>query len=318
MIGVSTVVVALSSTAAPIVAVELYNIDRWASIFVLDIVLALVAFILIFRGLPAKSAPSTLFCFRTDFLWSGTALVMSSIFIVIGWRGYVESKRSILIVLGFLVCCLLCWVVFKKQAMVSLTCSVGRSSLWCWIVSVLAYAGQASSLVALPFLISGQSESGINEIGWQLALWSGCSGITGPLASYFFNVGRMSAVGLLLSGLVLMFSGMALLASLGMLSLPDAVPVCMVLSGAGFGLFQISNILILMKSTPLHYSARINSYIAVGRCFGQMVGVATASALFSLDLPSVEFRIFRYSAALVLIALVLAMVSGLNSYPRKK
>ena len=83
-------------------------------------------------------------------------------------------------------------------------------------------------------------------------------------------------------GLVLLGSGMALLAALP----PDPgtadIVWRMVVCGIGFGFFQTPNLRALMASAPPHRSGSASGIVATARLTGQTLGAALAALCFAL------------------------------------
>jgi DHA2 family multidrug resistance protein-like MFS transporter len=118
------------------------------------------------------------------------------------------------------------------------------------------------------------------ETGFFMTPWPLVVAIMAPIGGRLSD--RYSAGVLGSIGLVLLGTGMALLALLpatpGVASIVWRMAIC----GIGFGLFQTPNMRALMSSAPGHRSGSASGIVATARLTGQTLGAALAALCFSL------------------------------------
>jgi len=146
--------------------------------------------------------------------------------------------------------------------------------------AVCAFAVQGLSFVALPFyfediLLRSQVETGFFLTPWPLVV-AIMAPIGGRLADRF-PAGLLGGI-----GLVLLATGMLLLAALP--ASPGIANIVwrMVICGIGFGFFQTPNMKAIMSSAPPHRSGSASGIVATARLIGQTTGAALAALCFSL------------------------------------
>ncbi|MFN5410190.1 MFS transporter, partial [Bradyrhizobium sp.] len=120
-----------------------------------------------------------------------------------------------------------------------------------------------------------QVETGFFMTPWPLAVT-----IMAPIAGRLsdrFPAGLLGGIGLVMLG-----TGMALLAML-----PENPSIAnivwrMLICGIGFGFFQAPNMKAIMSSAPPHRSGGASGIVATARLTGQTTGAALAALCFSL------------------------------------
>jgi DHA2 family multidrug resistance protein-like MFS transporter len=146
--------------------------------------------------------------------------------------------------------------------------------------AVCAFAVQGLSFVSLPFyfediLLRSQVETGFFITPWPLVV-AIMAPIGGRMADRF-PAGLLGGI-----GLVLLATGMLLLAALP--ASPGIANIVwrMVICGIGFGFFQTPNMKAIMSSAPPHRSGSASGIVATARLIGQTTGAALAALCFSL------------------------------------
>jgi DHA2 family multidrug resistance protein-like MFS transporter len=135
---------------------------------------------------------------------------------------------------------------------------------------------QGLAFVSLPFYFEDVLQRSQVETGFFMTPWPLVVAIMAPIGGRLSD--RYSAGVLGSIGLVLLGTGMALLATLP--ATPGVADIVwrMAICGIGFGLFQTPNMRALMSSAPSHRSG----IVATARLTGQTLGAALAALCFSL------------------------------------
>lgn len=176
--------------------------------------------------------------------------------------------------------------------------------------SVSAFSAQMLAQIALPFLFLEQLGRSHWQAGMLLMAWPAATIAMAPLAGRL--IGRHPAGLLCAIGMAMMALG------LGALALPvggvsnAAIVGLLLLSGAGFALFQSPNNHAIVTAAPAQRSGGAGGMQSSARLTGQMIGAIGAAAVFSQWPPA------QSHGALVALGLAagLAVLSGLFSLTR--
>jgi DHA2 family multidrug resistance protein-like MFS transporter len=144
-------------------------------------------------------------------------------------------------------------------------------------VSILAYASQGMSFTALPFVLYFSLSRSTAELGFVMMLWSLMAAVTAPMSA---RLSESTYPCLLRLGLVLMSFGQGFIAFLPPYATLIHMAWCIALAAAGFGLFQVPNICILLRRVPESLIRSASGMIATSRMLGQLVGSAAVSIFF--------------------------------------
>jgi len=145
--------------------------------------------------------------------------------------------------------------------------------------AVCSFAVQGLAFVSLPFYFEDVLQRSQVETGFFMTPWPLVVAIMAPIGGRLsdrYPAGLLGGIGLILLG-----SGVALLAALP--AAPGVADIIwrMAICGIGFGLFQTPNMRALMSSAPAHRSGSASSIVATARLTGQTIGAALAALCFS-------------------------------------
>jgi DHA2 family multidrug resistance protein-like MFS transporter len=174
------------------------------------------------------------------------------------------------------------------------------------VASVSCFSAQMMSYVALPFYLMHGLGADAFTTGLAMTPWPVTVALCGPFAGRLSNrvpTGILSAIGgtTLATGLAL-----AALWPLSGGSILPLVPFLM-LSGAGFGLFQTPNNRNMMLTAPRERAGAAGGMQSTARLAGQTIGALVMAVLFTLLPDDIAPRIGLGLAA------VLALAAGLIS-----
>jgi MFS transporter, DHA2 family, multidrug resistance protein len=148
------------------------------------------------------------------------------------------------------------------------------------IASVLCFSGVAAGIVALPF----QLQRGLGLSAWMtglyMTLWPLTVAIAAPLAGRIVN--KISTAWLCAAGGSLIAIGLAAVALLSSLKGHSLQLVLLtMLSGLGFGLFQVPNNRNMFLAAPRERSAAAGGMQGTARLTGQTIGALIMTLLFT-------------------------------------
>lgn len=295
-IAINSVTVAVASVAGPSLAALILSQGSWRWLFVVNIPLAVLALTLGYVQLPlnaAKARTSSQAQRPSTFGWPDVVLNgLTFSLIFIGADGLGESQRGAAasttpwaawatLLVGLLIGAVY-WQRQRRQDLPLLAVDLLRLPVFALSMgtSVMAFSAHTLAFVALPFLLIDHQGLSASHAGWLITMWPLATAVTAPLAGRL--IGRIPDGLLGGVGLTLMGSGLLLLALLpGSLGSDWGVASCLLLSGAGFGLFQSPNNHTIISTPPAHRSGAAGGMLATARLTGQSIGAVLLALLFS-------------------------------------
>lgn len=146
--------------------------------------------------------------------------------------------------------------------------------------SLLLFAAQMGSFVALPFYFQRVLGYSYADIGFVLGAWSVGTALMSPVSAYFserHSIALLCAIGA---------GGVALALSMFLLLPNDGAffgyLLAAFIGGVGFGFFQTPNNRALLTGAPRRRSGAAGGMQATTRVFGQSTGTALVGVMFAL------------------------------------
>jgi DHA2 family multidrug resistance protein-like MFS transporter len=288
-IALNSVVVATASVAGPTLAALVLSVASWPWLFIMQLPLGVLMFLLGRRALPTNRVRSDDVALRPADVLMNVGM-FSLVFLAAdalgARRGGAPDARALglaalLLAAGVAVA----WMYLRRQWHLSaplfpvdlLRIPVFALSM---CTSVTAFAAQTLAFIALPFLLlEGQGRDHL-DAGLLITAWPAATVLFAPLAGRLIarvRGGLLSGIGLLV-----LATGLALL-----VLLPDApanwqLSGALFLCGAGFGLFQSPNNHIILTSPPLARAGAASGMLGTARLTGQSLGAVLLGLVFSI------------------------------------
>jgi MFS transporter, DHA2 family, multidrug resistance protein len=285
----NSMVVAASSVAGPSLAALVLSVASWPWLFLIQIPLCVVVFVLGRRALPRNTAPATgprlhpldvvlnIATFSLVFLGADALGVR---------EGGVETGRGLALPALLLVGAVLVGTFYVRrmwrQPAPLLPVDLLRIRIFAlsMCTSVTAFAAQTLAFVALPFLLlEGQGRSHF-EAGLLITAWPAAIVLFAPLAGRLIH--RVGGGALGGFGLALLAVGLALVAVLPAHPSTWRIAVPLALCGAGFGLFQTPNNHTIVTSAPLRRAGAASGMLGTARLTGQSLGAVMLALIFGV------------------------------------
>jgi DHA2 family multidrug resistance protein-like MFS transporter len=305
VIGWNSLTIALSAAIGPTVGAAIISVSSWPWLFAVNLPVGAVT-LLMCRALPNPPGNARKLDLISVALNAGTfgSLVLAAEFMVARpWLGC-----ALLAVASICLVALIVREMPRQAPLIPLDLLRDASFRISVIASVCCFAGQMASYIALPFYLQHGLGQDAFTTGLYMTPWPLTVAFAGPISGRLAD--RVSTAWLCAAGGACLAAGLALACLWPLQSnLLPIVPFTM-LSGLGFGFFQVSNNRNMFISAPRERSGAAGGMQGTARLVGQTTGAVIMTMLFSLiSLQSAP----RIGLA---VAAALALAGGLVSVLR--
>lgn len=307
--GINSFVVAVSSAAGPTIAAAILSLASWQWLFLINVPLGIVAFVLAMRFLPPNSARSKIIRFD---LPSAIMNALTFGLLITALSGFAQGQSTQLVLAEVAAMLVVGFFFVRRQLTMPvplLPVDLLRIPLFSLSIctSICSFCAQMLAMVSLPFFLQSMMGRSEVETGLLLTPWPLATMVMAPLAGYLIekcHAGLLGAIGLLIMACGLF--GLALLPSS-----PSDLDIIwrMALCGAGFGLFQSPNNHTIVSSAPSHRSGGASGMLGTARLLGQSTGAALVALLFNLLGNNGTHTALLLAGTLAIVA---ALISGLR------
>lgn len=311
-LALNAMVIAIATAAGPTIAGGILSMASWHWLFLINVPLGIVAFILGKKLLPYNLPKQD----KTKYDWVSSIeniVVFGLIFYSLGsFARKGDTITNICLLLAGIVIGIL-YVrrqINRSNPMLPIDLFGIRLYSLSIITSVCSFIAQNVAMIALPFLFL--NSYGFSEIttGLLMTPWPLATMIVSPLAARFVekhNPGATAA-----AGMAVYATGIILL-----LLLPDTgisvwnIAWRMAVCGIGFGLFQTPNNIVMVIATPVKRTGGAGGMQSTARLVGQTLGATIVTVVFAImsdSLKPVDTCLY--------IALGVAIIAGIFSLSR--
>ena len=275
-LGYNGVVIAGTAAAGPALAAFLLSIGDWHWLFLVNIPAGLFSLVLAARFAPDRLP-------ETDRFDKASAVLSAAAFgaLFLAASQAIHGRWSQLAT-GLLLAGLMAGGILVRHARTSTRPLfpldlIGHSRLrLAYAASICAFAAQMCLLVSMPFLLEGERRLSVATVGLLILPMPLSIALSSPVAGRWADrpwAGAMSAGGLCLLAVVL------LVLSFGLRSAPPLplIGAAMALCGLGFGLFQVPNNNVLLRTGPVTRAGAAAGMLTLCRLTGQTGGALIAA-----------------------------------------
>ena len=280
-VGLNAMVVATFTALGPTVAAGVLLVGSWQWLFAVNVPFGTLAWVFARRFLPATPLASHRFDLTSAVLNAGT---FGLLILGIGEGAHSASwPTTTAVLLGAMVCG--AFLVTRQLGMAAplLPLDLYRRPLFALssLTSICSFTAQGLSFVSLPFYFQTVLGRSAVETGLLLTPWPVMTGLMAPIAGPLSDRYPPAILGGI--GMIVLCTGLGLLASLP--SEPDTVAIVwrMMICGAGFGFFQSPNLRAIMSAAPPERSGGASGIVATSRLVGQSTGAALVALCFGLS-----------------------------------
>ena len=280
-VGLNALTVAVSTALGPTVAAGILSVASWQWLFAINVPLGGVALMLAARSLPMTPRATHRFDLASAVLNAGTFGLL-----ILGIGEGAHSASTLTTVAVLCGAAVMGALLVRRQLGLSapmLPVDLYRRPLFALssATSMCSFAAQGLSFVSLPFYFQTVLGRSAVETGLLLTPWPVMTGLLAPIAGPLSDKYPPAILGGI--GMIVLCTGLLLMASLP--AHPDSFAIVwrMMICGAGFGFFQSPNLKAIMSAAPPERSGGASGIIATSRLVGQSTGAALVALCFGIS-----------------------------------
>lgn len=307
--GINAMVIAVSAAAGPSIAGTILSIASWHWLFLINVPLGVVAYVLGRKLLPDNPEKGT---HKFDIIGAIETALTFGLFIF-AIDDIAQGKDRSLIIVECILFLLIGYMLIRrelKQDHPILPLDLLKIPIFSMSIgaSVCSFSAQMLAMISLPFFMQNILHFNPVEIGALLTPWPLASMISAPISGRLIEKIHPGVLGG--TGMLIFAIGLVSLRILP--SDPSAFNIVwrVALCGFGFGLFQTPNNVTIVSSAPTRRSGGASGMMGMARLIGQTLGTSLVAFMFNL-LPT-----GKKSAACILLAMFFAIAAGIISVVR--
>lgn len=303
--------IAIATAAGPTIAGAILSVASWHWLFLINVPLGIIAFLLAWKLLPQN--PSVAHKPRFDWISAvENMIVFGLIFYALGNF----TRKGDMILSAILLGAGIITGIFYLHRQYGhdqplLPVDLFRNSMYSMsiVTSVCSFIAQNIAMIALPFLYLNSYHFSAITTGLLMTPWPLATMIVSPIAARYVerhNPGATAAV-----GMGVFIAGVLLLLFTGSNPADWNIAWRMAICGVGFGMFQTPNNIVMVMATPVHRSGGAGGMQSTARLVGQTLGATIVSSVFALItsmLGAVQMCLY--------ISIGFALCAGIFSYTR--
>lgn len=305
-IGLNALIVSVASAAGPTIASAILAVTTWQWLFVVNIPVGIIAFLLSCKFLPFNPVKTA---GRKFDLLGGIMNALTFALIIGLIEAFTHRISSMYIIIAFISLMVIGYLFIRRERQQQypifpvdlLRIPVFALSV---LTAIISFVAQMLAMVSLPFFLQGVLGKNAVATGLLLTPWPLATMIFAPLAGVLatrINVGILGGIGLSIFAF-----GLFMLGQLPPHPSDFDIIWRVFICGAGFGLFQTPNNSAIISSAPPTRGGGASGMLGTNRLLGQTTGAALVALLFNLS-PDNSTHISLYLACG--IALFAAIVS---------
>lgn len=311
-IALNAAIIAISTAAGPTLAGVILSALSWHWLFLINVPLGLIAFLLGFKLMPENKKRKT----DEKYDWVSAIenmIVFGLLFYSIGSISR-QGNPAIDIVL-FAVAIIVGYFYVRRQAnrphpLLPIDLCRIRVFTLTLSTSTCSFIAQTMAMVALPFLFLNRY--GFSEVttGLLMTPWPLMTMIMAPIAARVLEKIRPDLMAT--CGMAIFCAGLVTFTLLPISGVNEwNIAWRMALCGFGFGVFQTPNNVVMVTATPFSRTGGAGGLQSTARLVGQTLGATLVSLIFAIASSTYSVHIALVTAA------CFAAVSAIFSFSRK-
>lgn len=309
--ALNAMVIAVSTAAGPTLAGAVLTIASWHWLFIINLPLGILAFILGKKFLPQNPERNSV----SKFDWISSLENILFFGLLFYSLGMISHGLDVWVCIILMLCATFIGYIYvirqrgRRDPLLPIDlCKIPLFSL-SLCTSVCSFIAQIIAMVALPFLFI--SYYGFSEVttGLLMTPWPLSTMLMSPVAARIaerYNPGIVASI-----GMAIFFVG---LVSMALLTLQCTrieewdIVWRMVLCGLGFGVYQTPNNLVMVTATPLSRTGGAGGLQSTARLVGQTFGATLVTLIFAFSKGVISVRItLIISACFAALASILSL-----------
>jgi DHA2 family multidrug resistance protein-like MFS transporter len=304
-IGINAFAVATASAVGPTIAAGILAVAHWRWLFGINVPIGILALCLALWAWPASPRSSRALNYVGALLYAGAFGALLS-----GLESLAHHAATPLAAAQIALGVALGWLLTRHElprVAPLLPFDLLRRPIFALsiLTSVCSFMAQMTALVALPFEIQRLGHSAV-ETGLFITPWPVALAITAPIAGRLADRYPAGILGGL--GLMVMATGLLLLAFFPATGTSFGFIWRMALCGLGFGFFQSPNNRTIMAAAPRERSGAAGGMLSAARLLGQTLGAAGVAIVFRVYLGAGSNIALCAAAALALTGSLVSLV----------
>lgn len=303
--------IAIATAAGPTIAGALLSITTWHWLFLINIPLGVVAFIIGLRLLPENPKMEH----KPRFDWISAVENMIVFGLIFYALGNFARKGDLLTSVILLASGIITGIFYLRRQFNReqplLPVDLFRNSMYSMsiVTSVCSFMAQNMTMIALPFLYLKSYHFSEITTGLLMTPWPLATMIVSPIAARYVEKHNPGATAAL--GMAVFITGVILLLLPGDAPSEWNIAWRMAVCGVGFGMFQTPNNIVMVMATPVHRSGGAGGMQSTARLVGQTIGATTVSSVFAL-----VYENNKAVEVCLIISILFALSAGIFSYVR--
>jgi MFS family permease len=274
-VGIFTLIFALAGASGPLIGGILVARWGWPAVFWFRAPIALASLLLL-RGLPASPTSSGE---RFDIvgallLATGLTTFLLGINALRGGSGAVPLLATALISLALFAW----WEGRAPRPIIRIELFADPGFSVVNLVTVLMYLGTFSVLLFVPYFFARFSTIPLPLAGMVLAIGAAATALASPPAGWL--IARIAAERVAALGILVVGGGLFIIGQWPADVSPVAMALTLAIQGFGTGLFQVSYMDIVMRSSPIADRGVAGSLALLTRTIGTVTGAAWLTLMF--------------------------------------
>lgn len=312
-LALNGMVIASATAAGPTIAGALLSIASWHWLFLINIPLGIVAWIVGRKHLPQNTVSKS----TKSYDWIGAfenAAMFGLLFLALG--SYKAKDDELRLILMLAICIIIGYFYVRREMRRSepmLPVDLFRIRLYSLSIatSVCSFIAQMLAMVSMPFILMNSYGFSSITTGLLMTPWPVATMICSPLAARFVerhNAGKTAAVGMAVFAIGLLLLIFIPLTEVTGLNIAWRMAIC----GIGYGIFQTPNNIVMVSSTPIHRSGGAGGMQSTARLVGQTLGATLVTIIFVIT-SGTTYTMVHHCLS---IAIVFALIAGIFSLSR--
>jgi EmrB/QacA subfamily drug resistance transporter len=299
-LGLAGSIVSIGIVVGPTLGGILLENFSWHWIFMVNLPVGILGFLMVLRYLPATRPPGGQRFDIAGALLLCVTLVTLLLGMTSGQRQGFTDPQTLLLFVVSAVTLLLFLLVERRHSQPLIDLQLFRNRLFTvnMATGLIIFISLSGTLILMPFYLENVLGYGVRQVGFLLAAVPIGLGVTAPVSGALAD--RYGTRPISIVGLLILVIAVWLLSTLAVDTSAAGFMLRFLPLGIGMGMFQSPNNSAIMGSAPRERYGVASGLLAVTRTLGQIIGISVLGSVWAA-------RVFTYHGA--------AMAEGATAAP---